>query len=253
MDRRRFLGIAAGSAAALLVSLDPIKVLAQGGPIRIGFLSPLTGAAAASGRELVDGWNLYWQHAGTKIAGREVQVIVEDDGSTPDIALQKARRLVQQQNVHVLVGDILANTGLAVAEFVKGTGTPYFMPVVAADDLTQRKRIPNVMRMPGFSSSQMTRPLADWCLKQGYRKVATIGQDYTFGHEQSGGFVQTFTEGGGSVVGQLWHPFNTSDFSPYLGQIPGMKPDVAFAVRPAPIPRACCSSGPPSDLKDRFP
>ena len=66
MDRRRFLGIAAGSAAALLVSLDPIKVLAQGGPIRIGFLSPLTGAAAASGRELVDGWNLYWQHAGTE-------------------------------------------------------------------------------------------------------------------------------------------------------------------------------------------
>ncbi len=230
MDRRKFLGIAAGSAAALLVSLDPLKVLAQGGPIRIGFLTPLTGAAASSGRELVDGWNLYWRQAGTKIAGREVQVIVEDDGSTPDIALQKARRLVQQQNVHVLVGDVLANTGLAVAEFVKGTGTPYFMPVVAADDLTQRKRIPNVMRMPGFSASQMTRPLADWCLKQGYRKVATIGQDYTFGHEQSGGFVQTFTEGGGSVVGQLWHPFNTSDFSPYLGQIPGMKPDVVFAV-----------------------
>jgi branched-chain amino acid transport system substrate-binding protein len=130
----------------------------------------------------------------------------------------------------MLVGNVLANTGLAVAEFVKGTGTPYFMPVIAADDLTQRKRIPNVMRIAGFAASQMTRPLADWCLKQGYRRVVTIGQDYTFGHEQAGGFVQTFTEGGGQVVKQLWHPINTSDFSPYLGQLQGLKPDVVFAV-----------------------
>lgn len=231
MDRRKFIGVAAGGAASLLIAAGSItKAFAQGSAIRIGLLAPLTGAAASSGRELVDGWDLYWKQAGLRIANRPVEITVEDDGSTPDIALQKARRLVQQRNVNMLVGNVLANTGLAVAEFVKGSGTPYFMPVIAADDLTQRKRIPNVMRVAGFAASQMTRPLADWCLKQGYRKVVTIGQDYTFGHEQAGGFVQTFTEGGGTVIGQLWHPINTSDFSPYLGQLLGMKPDVVFAV-----------------------
>ena len=224
MTRRRLLG------AALVVALSITGALAQSNPIRIGLLAPLTGAAVSSGRELVDGWELYWKQAGRTVANRQVEVTVEDDGSVPDIALQKARRLVQQRAVNMLVGNVLANTGLAVAEFVKGTGTPYFMPVIAADDLTQRKRIPNVMRIAGFAASQMTRPLADWCLKQGYRRVVTIGQDYTFGHEQSGGFVQTFTEGGGQVVGQLWHPINTSDFSPYLGQLQGLKPDVVFAV-----------------------
>jgi len=253
MDRRKFLGVAAGSAATLLAGLDPLKAFAQGAPIRIGFLAPLTGAAASSGRELVDGWNLYWQQAGLKVAGREVQVIVEDDGSTPDTALQKARRLVQQQNVNMLVGDVLANTGLAVAEFVKGTGTPYFMPVIAADDLTQRNRIPNVMRVAGFSASQMTRPLADWCLKQGYRKAATIGQDYTFGHEQTGGFVQTFTEGGGKVLLQLWHPINTSDFSPYLGQLPELKPDVVFAVETGSDAARLLQQWSTFGLKDRIP
>lgn len=219
--------------AALVAAIAVLSItgaLAQSNPIRIGLLAPLTGAAASSGRELVDGWELYWKQAGRTIANRPVEVTIEDDGSVPDIALQKARRLVQQRNVNMLVGNVLANTGLAVAEFVKGTGTPYFMPVIAADDLTQRKRIPNVMRIAGFAASQMTRPLADWCLKQGYRRVVTIGQDYTFGHEQAGGFVQTFTEGGGQVVGQLWHPINTSDFSPYLGQLQGLKPDVVFAV-----------------------
>ncbi len=227
MTHRRFLGAALGAA---FVALSITGALAQSNPIRIGLLAPLTGAAASSGRELVDGWELYWKQAGRTVANRQVEVTVEDDGSVPDIALQKARRLVQQRNVNMLVGNVLANTGLAVAEFVKGTGTPYFMPVIAADDLTQRKRIPNVMRIAGFAASQMTRPLADWCLKQGYRRVVTIGQDYTFGHEQAGGFVQTFTEGGGQVVTQLWHPINTSDFSPYLGQLQGLKPDVVFAV-----------------------
>lgn len=231
MNRRHFLQTAGAAGALTLVSGNLRTALAQtSGPIRIGFLAPLTGTAASAGRELVDGWNLYWQQAGMELAGRKVEVIVEDDASSPDTALQKARRLVQQQNVHMLVGDILANTGLAVAEYAKGTGTPYFMPVVAADDLTQRTRIPNVLRVAGFAASQMTRPLADWCLKQGYKRVVTIGQDYTFGHEQAGGFIQNFTQGGGTLAGQLWHPLNTADFSPYLGQIPSFSPDVVLAI-----------------------
>ena len=64
--------------------------------------------------------------------------VIEDDASNPDTSLQKARRLVEQGNCHMLIGDLLANTGLAVANYVKGTGTPYFIPIIAADDLTQR-------------------------------------------------------------------------------------------------------------------
>ena len=232
MDRRTFIKSSALAAGSLLVPLGASsRALAQGaGAIKVGFLAPLTGAAASSGRELVDGWNLYWQQNGAKIGARAVETIVEDDASNPDTALQKARRLVQQQGVHMLVGNVLANTGLAVAEYVKGTGTPYFMPVVAADDLTQRKRIPNVLRVAGFSASQMTRPLADWCRKQGFKRAVTFAQDYTFGHEQAGGFAQLFTEQGGAIAGQLWHPINTGDFSPYLGQLTGLTPDVVLAI-----------------------
>ncbi|HEU0148186.1 MAG TPA: ABC transporter substrate-binding protein, partial [Bradyrhizobium sp.] len=160
----------------------------------------------------------------------KVEILVEDDASNPDTALQKARRLVEQAKVDLLFGNLLANTGLAVANYVKDNGTPYFIPVIAADDLTQRKRIKNVIRAGGYTASQFSRPLADWALKQGYKKVAMIAQDYTFGHEQCGGFAQTFTEGGGTVLGQFWHPLNTSDFSPYLGQIAALKPDVVFAM-----------------------
>ena len=104
------------------------------------------------------------------------------------------------------------------------------IPIIAADELTQRGRIPNVIRTAGYSGSAFPRPLADWALKQGYKRIATISQDYTFGHEQCGGFSQVFTEGGGTIVQQFWHPLNTADFSPYLGQIADLKIDALFVM-----------------------
>lgn len=254
MNRRNFIKSAALASGSLWLAWGGTRrAPAAQQPIRIGFLAPLTGVAAAAGRELVDGWNLFWKEHGLKVAGRAIEVVVEDDGSNPDIALQKARRLVGQQRVDMLVGDILANTGLAVAEYVKGNGVPYFMPVVAADDLTQRARIPNVLRVAGFSASQMTRPLGDWCRKQGYEKVVSIAQDYTFGYEQCGGFIQTFSDEGGKVAGQLWHPIGTSDFSPYLGQIQAFDPDVVFAVETGADAARLLKQWSNFGMKDRIP
>lgn len=232
MDRRQFLKstVATATLGATGTLAAPYVARAQSGPIKIGLMAPLTGVVAAGGREMVDGFNMYWEQVGNAVGNRKVEVVIEDDASNPDTALQKARRLVEQGNVHFLFGNLLANTGLAVANYVKGTGTPYFIPIIAADDLTQRQRIKNVIRVAGYTASQTSRPLADWALKKGWKKIATISQDYTFGHEQCGGFAQVFTEGGGKIVGQFWHPLNTSDYSPYLGQLSSLGVDAVFAM-----------------------
>lgn len=230
MDRRVFLkssGLTLSAAAGIGM---PAIGAAQAAPIKIGMLAPLSGVVAAGGREMVDGFKMYWDSVGNQVAGRKIEVIVEDDAGNPDTALQKARRLVEKTNVDFLFGDLLANTGLAVANYVKSNGVPYFIPIIAADDLTQRARVPNVIRVAGYAASQFPRPLADWALKQGHKRMATISQDYSFGHEQCGGFCQVFTEGGGSIVHQFWNPLNTSDFSPYLGQIAALQIDALFIM-----------------------
>jgi branched-chain amino acid transport system substrate-binding protein len=231
MDRRTFVksSTALGGLAAL-GSFAQVRA-ETGGPIKIGLLTPLTGVVAAGGKEIQEGFNLYWDQVGKKAAGRNVEIFIEDDGSNPDIALQKARKLTEQTKVDFLIGDLLANTGLAVAEYAKTSGIPYFIPVIAADDLTQRKRIPNVIRVAGYTASQMPRPLADYAYKKlNLRKIVTISQDYTFGHEQCGGFAQVFTELGGTIVAQHWNPLNTQDFSPYIAQIQSTNPDAVFAM-----------------------
>ena len=230
MDRRVFLkssGLTLSAAAGIAV---PAIGSAQAGPIRIGMMAPLSGVVAAGGREMVDGFKMYWDSVGNEVGGRKIEVIVEDDAGNPDTALQKARRLVEKTQVDFLFGNLLANTGLAVANYVKGNGVPYFIPIIAADALTQRDRIPNVIRVAGYAASQFPPPLADWALKQGHKRVATISQDYSFGHEQCGGFCQIFSEGGGTIVQQFWNPLNTSDFSPYLGQIAALNIDAIFIM-----------------------
>lgn len=231
MDRRDFIK-SSSALTGLTIAGSLGKVFAQSNePIKIGLMAPLTGVIAAGGKEIVEGVNLFWDKVGKTVAGREVQIFIEDDGSNPDIALQKARKLTEQTKVDFLMGNLLANTGLAVAEYAKTNGIPYFIPVIAADDLTQRKRIPNVVRVAGYTASQTSHPMGDYAFKKlGFKKIMTISQDYTFGHEQCGGFCQVFTELGGKIVGQLWNPLNTQDFSPYIAQIQAAKPDALFVM-----------------------
>jgi branched-chain amino acid transport system substrate-binding protein len=230
MDRRAFLKSAGVTLSAAAAGYGAPGMAASNGPIRIGMMAPLSGVIAAGGREMVDGFKMYWDSVGNTVAGRKIEVLIEDDAGNPDTALQKARRLVEQSKVDFLFGNLLANTGLAVANYVKTNGVPYFIPIIAADDLTQRDRVPNVVRVAGYAASQFPRPLADWARKQGHKRMATIAQDYAFGHEQCGGFCQVFTEQGGTIVHQFWNPLNTADFSPYLGQIAALDIDGIFIM-----------------------
>jgi hypothetical protein len=55
--------------------------------------------------------------------------------------------------------------------------------------------------------------------------------DYAFGHENCGGFANTFTDAGGEIVAQLWNPLDTADFGPYIGQIQDADPDAVFVLQ----------------------
>ena len=228
--RRRLLTI--GIMGLLFIACAPPsapgRVPGGEGPIRVGLLAPLTGVMAAPGSDMVNGWNLYWKLHGSRVAGREVVTFVEDDGGDPNTALTKARQLVEQQQVDMIVGPLFAHVGLALADYLQTSGTPGFYPIVAADDLTQRHRVDNVIRVAGWSSSQPQHPFGEWAYDQGYRRVLTICTDTAHGHESCGGFLRTFTARGGQLVRQLWNPLNTADFSSYLTQVPDSGADVVL-------------------------
>jgi len=205
-------------------------------PLRIGVLQPLTGAIAASGTDAKDGWDLFWANNPTEIAGRSIEYRVEDTAGDPETALQKVDELVQSYGAEIIVGELLANVTLALADRLKDNPDVIFMsPIGSADDLTQRIRddYPNFTRAGGWTSSQTSHVLGDWASQQGYGTAGTICTDYAFGHEMCGGFVQVFTESGGTVdpANQLWNPLGAQDFATYVTQLQGMGTDVVFGLQ----------------------
>ena len=199
---------------------------APAGTVKVGFISPTTGFVAALGTDMKRGWELYWQQHGNTAGGVTVETVFEDDGGDPDVALTKARRLVEEEGVQITAGPILANTAYAVADYVSSQGIPSFH-ITGADDLTQRQYDPLVLRV-GYTSSQSNFPAGQWAFDQGYQNAVTLCPDYAFGWESCGGFVSAFTEAGGTVTQQIWHPLGTQDFSSYMPQIQAANPDVLF-------------------------
>jgi branched-chain amino acid transport system substrate-binding protein len=197
-----------------------------GGSVKLGFISPVTGFVAALGTDMRRGWEMYWSQNGGKAGDTTVQTVFEDDTGDPDVALTKARRLVEQEQVQLVAGPILANTAYAVAGYVAGRGLPT-VQMTGADDLTQRKFNPLVLRV-GYTSSQSNIPAGQWAYEQGHRRAVTICPDYAFGWESCGGFVSAFVKAGGKITKQVWHPLGTQDFSTYVSQARQANPDVVF-------------------------
>jgi branched-chain amino acid transport system substrate-binding protein len=220
MSRRGIAWIVLAAVLTSLLALHPSGPAAgQGGPIKIGLLVPLSGAFSATGKDMLNGAELYLDEIGRQAAGRRIELIVEDTEGTPATALTKARKLVDQDRVHVLTGGLLASTGYALQPYVDGQRIPTTFPVIAADDLTQRKPARWIVRT-GWTTSQPMHPFGDWVARTlKYRRVVTIGMDYAFGWETVGGFQRSFEEAGGQVVQKIWTPLNTNDFAPFLAQI----------------------------------
>jgi len=122
-----------------------------GGVIKAGLLAPLTGVGAASGKDMVNGWNLWWKLHGNKLCDgkAEIQTVVQDTASVPDTARNKARFLVEQSGVSFIVGPLFANEGLAVATYTKTKGIPLFWPTTSNDNFTQRQRSNLIIRVVG--------------------------------------------------------------------------------------------------------
>jgi branched-chain amino acid transport system substrate-binding protein len=189
------------------------------GPIRIGFIAPLSGPNAQNGRDILNGFLLYLQEIGSRVAGRQIDVLIEDDEAIPAVGLTKTRKLVERDKVHMMAGALLSSTGYALAPYIDAMRIPMLYPVVSADDLTQRRRSKWILRT-GYSGSQPNHAFGEYAyhtLK--LKRVATIALDYAFGWESVGGFERTFEAEGGTITQKIWCPVSVHDFAPYLAQI----------------------------------
>jgi branched-chain amino acid transport system substrate-binding protein len=203
--------------------------------LSIGFLAPTTGIFAQIGKDMVDGFQLYLDQHDNKLGGADVTLIVEDTVGKPDTAVTKAKKLILQDKVQMIIGGLLASTGYALAPVSTEEKTVYIASIAAADDLTQREldKYPYFVRT-GWTSSQPSHPFGQWACDQGYKKIATVAADYAFGYEVVGGFQRAFENCGGQIIQKIWPPLGTKDFGPYIPTI-NQDADAIFTLMVGPM------------------
>ena len=213
----RFAAILSFAAS---LSAAPYPAAAQDKePIKIGILGPYTGVFAVYGLKTIEQpVRLYLQEHGNKIAGRPVEVVVADDQGKPNVEIEKARDLVENQKVNVIIGVVNSAAALAVRDYLDKQKILTLVTVAGARDITQSRKSDAIFRF-SFANGQTEPAGAVLAKLVGIKSMAAIGADYVAPHELLEALIDNFRKVGGTVPMTLWSPLGTADFSSYLAQL----------------------------------
>ena len=138
MDRRLAL-------RSTLVTLAAVALAGSGhaqsnAPFKIGFILPMTGQSASTGKQIEAAIKLWQAQNGTTVAGRKVEVIVKDDGAVPDVTKRIAQEMVVNDKVDVLAGFGITPCAFATAPIATQSKTPMIVTAAATSAITERRR-----------------------------------------------------------------------------------------------------------------
>src|SRR5476649_1017495 len=217
VTRRSFMAATAAGTAAAAFKF-PAPAIAQAAPFKLGLLTVKTGPLAQGGIQMEQGVVTFLKEVNYTFGGRKVEFISADTGGSPAGTKTKAQELIEREKVDTILGPLAAFELLAVTDYIKEQKIP-MLSLAGAEDMTQRRPNPYFLRPPA-SSAQAMHPMADFAAKElKLKKVVTISEDFAFGHEQMGGFQQTFEEEVGKVINKIWPPLVTPDYTPFVAQI----------------------------------
>ncbi len=225
MTRRRLLG-ALGAAGALAV-LPRCQKGGGGGTakeapskIKVGLVVPQAGVYAPLGTDMKHAWDLWLERHGNKLGKYDVTTVVADEGENPQTGVPAVQKLLQGEQVDVLVGMVNSATALGVKDMVKEAKKLFLITNAGAGAITGAARTPYIWRT-SFTNAQVGATMGKYLASLGnVGPVYVIVPDYAAGAEEIVGFEKTFTEGGGKVAGEAKTPFGkTQDFQPFLAGI----------------------------------
>jgi branched-chain amino acid transport system substrate-binding protein len=191
------------------------------GTIKIGTLATLEGPFTVLGQDGMRGVELALKEHNMMAGGMKIEIVKGSSDASPDSAVKAARKLVEQDGVQILIGPLSGDEGLAVKDYAKTQPNVTFVNgTSAAQDTTLRDPAPNFFRF-STDGAQWMAGLGEYAFTtKGYKKVATIAEDYSFPYTQVFGFMVGFCKAGGQVTSKSWVPIGNKDFSSVIAALP---------------------------------
>jgi branched-chain amino acid transport system substrate-binding protein len=230
IDRRRVLKGAGALGLGVTIGMPFVwRAGAQGSPVKIGVLAPLSGVFSSLGSHKVEGIKLFFDGVGMKSGGRPVQLLVEDTEAKPQEGLRQARKLVESDQVDLLLGVLSSAVGAAMKEYAGRTKKVWVTTGAAADGIFKKKNKNPYSFRSSLSTWQGNNPMGSYLATQKYKRVLLTGPDYSMGQEAVGAFRGSFEANGPKIESSVMAPLGTADFAPYLAEIKRKEPDVVYA------------------------
>jgi branched-chain amino acid transport system substrate-binding protein len=219
--------LALGALAAAMLAGAPQGQAAEG-KLKIGLMVPLSGPAAVLGEQGRDGFLLGADELARKLGGVETEIIVVDDENKPDVAVNKARELVERDQVDMVVGTTFSNVLMAIVKPVTEAGKILISPNAGPSVLAGKGCHKNFFSI-AYQNDQVHQVLGHYAQEKGFKKVALLAPNYQAGKDSLAGFKRSYK---GEVVTELYSQLGQVDFSAELAQIAAARPDALFTFMP---------------------
>ncbi|CAI8860215.1 branched-chain amino acid transport system substrate-binding protein [Brevibacillus sp. IT-7CA2] len=200
-----------------------------GNTIKVGVLASLTGPLESYGKQTARGFELgldYATEGKREIAGKKIEFVVEDTETKPDVAVQKATKLLETDKVDFLVGSSSSGDTLAVLPLAEEYKKIMVVEPAVADSITGKNWNKYIFRT-GRNSSQDAVAGAAAIASKG-TKIATMAQDSAYGREGIEAFKTAAEKLGAVIIEEQYVDTNTTDFTANIQKIISAKPEYVF-------------------------
>jgi branched-chain amino acid transport system substrate-binding protein len=238
MQRSRRKILKAVGGAGVMLAAQPylsFPAIAQAGPLRIGIIAPKSGIAGTIGECGLRGCQFAVEriNAGGGIAGRKIELIVEEE-TNPKDSIERLRKLVLQDKVDCVQGIISSGVSLAMgpaAEEMKAL-------TIFWDGTTQdgvKETMPNPHYVFRSTDNECEAVMASLLVvkhwKGQFKTVAGINPDYSYGRNNFAAFQALLKKFGvqHEVVAEQWPKVGTTDLTSHVAALKAAKPDLVFS------------------------
>jgi branched-chain amino acid transport system substrate-binding protein len=215
------------AAAALLVGQAQGQAQAQE-KLKVGVITTLSGPAAVLGQQLRNGLQLSLKNSDGKWGGREVQLIVEDDELKPDVAVSKAKALIDRDKVDFVVGPIFSNILVAIMKPVTDGGAFLISPNAGTSNFAGKDCNANFF-VTSYQNDQNHEVMGKYAQDAGLKKVFLMAPNYPAGKDSIAGFKRYYKS---EPADEVYVPLGQLDYSAELSKIAASGADAVFVFLP---------------------
>ncbi len=208
---------------------QPANTVVATDKIRIGHFASLTGEVAAFGNSTKKGVDLAQElfNAAGGFDGKPVEVITYDDQSKPEEALSTVTKLITQDQVLGLLGEVASGLSKVAADVAMRNKTPMLSPASTNPDVTKKgEYIFRICFIDPFQGEVMAKFATENLKAKTAVVIRDVKQDYSVGLADF--FKKAFEAKGGKILTDTSYQSKDTDFRAQLTDAKAKKPDVIF-------------------------